>query len=121
MQASDLRRRRFFVDLTDKSPGKQRHTNCLRKLSIIILEDRNPSLSGHNLENRAFGLFDLGHSRLLSLCTHTTVSTARLPILQPTISCSICPERVWPCVLCRRFSTLMLDLTEKSGRSAASL
>jgi hypothetical protein len=45
--------------LTDKSPRKQRNTHCLRKSTVIILKDRNPCLSGHDLKNRAFGSFDL--------------------------------------------------------------
>src|SRR4030095_13002968 len=80
MQASDLRMRRFLVDLTDNSPRKQQNTNRLRKSTVIILKYCNPSVSGHNLENRAFGIFDLGHSWLLSICKHTTVSAAGLPI-----------------------------------------
>jgi len=61
MQASDLRIGSLFIDLLDNSPRKQGNTSRLRKFSIIILEYSDPSLSGHDLENGAFGLFDLGH------------------------------------------------------------
>jgi DNA invertase Pin-like site-specific DNA recombinase len=52
----------LFLDLFHDSPRKQRGARRIRKspVVIVIAKDRNPSLSGHNLENRTFGIFDLG-------------------------------------------------------------
>src|SRR5438094_5263955 len=97
MQASDLRIGSLFVDLSHNSPRKQGSTGRLRKRSVLILKYSDPSLSGHHLENGAFCVFDLGHSQLLSVCTHTTVSPAGLPIPSTNVPSSILSVRVCPC------------------------
>jgi len=76
----------FFYRSLGQQPRQTAAHESSQKALHHHPEIQPPSLSRHNLENRAFGIFNLGHSRLLSICTHTTVSMAGLPILRHKLS-----------------------------------